>query len=79
MVLDRRFPPPVNRLVEISDLYLCTLIIYMVYTEIKVIRGRRYKYLRESVRIGDRVIHRTVEYLGPVEPVYKKRKKKKVK
>ncbi len=48
----------------------------MAYIEIKTIKGRKYKYLRESIRKGDRVIHRMVKYLGPVEPKYKKRKKK---
>lgn len=43
----------------------------MVYLEIKTIKGRGYKYLRESIRIGDRVIHRTVRYIGPVQPRYK--------
>jgi hypothetical protein len=47
----------------------------MVYTEIKTIKGREYKYLRESVRIGDRIIHRTVKYLGPVKPKYKTKKR----
>ena len=45
----------------------------MVYTEIKTIKGRQYKYLRKSIRIGSRVIHKTVQYLGPVKPAYKKR------
>jgi len=48
----------------------------MVYTEIKTIKRRRYKYLRESIRIGDRVVHRTVKYLGPVKPRYKTKKKR---
>jgi len=47
----------------------------MVYSEIKTIKGRKYKYLRESVRIGDRVIHRTVKYLGAVKPIYKTKRK----
>tara|TARA_Y100000031_G_scaffold114661_1_gene126834 strand:- start:37 stop:192 length:156 start_codon:yes stop_codon:yes gene_type:complete len=50
----------------------------MVYTEIKTIKGRQYKYLRESVRIDGRVVHRTVKYLGPVKPRYKPQKKKAV-
>ncbi|MBI3190359.1 hypothetical protein HYZ41_01500 [archaeon] len=48
----------------------------MVYTEIKTISGRKYRYLRESIRIGDRVIHKTVEYLGPVKPRYKTKKRR---
>ncbi len=47
----------------------------MVYTEIKTISGGKYKYLRKSIRIGNRVIHRTVEYLGPVKPKYKTKKR----
>jgi len=47
----------------------------MVYSEIKTIKGRKYKYLRESVRIRDKVIHRTVKYLGPVKPIYKTKRK----
>jgi hypothetical protein len=43
----------------------------MPYIDIKTINGRRYKYLRESVRLKNgRVIHRNVKYLGPAEPVY---------
>tara|TARA_Y100000031_G_C7882472_1_gene231413 strand:- start:246 stop:401 length:156 start_codon:yes stop_codon:yes gene_type:complete len=48
----------------------------MVYTEIKTIKGRQYKYLRKSVRIDGRVVHRPVKYLGPVEPRYRSQKKK---
>lgn len=43
----------------------------MVFTEIKTIKGKQYKYRRKSVRKGDKVVHVNVEYLGPVEPVYK--------
>lgn len=43
----------------------------MAYMEIKTIGGKKYKYLRKSVRKGRRVIHATVKYLGPVDPVYK--------
>lgn len=55
---------------------MCTLTSVMVYTEIKTIKGRQYKYLRESIRIDGRVVHRTVKYLGPVKPRYKPQKKK---
>ena len=44
----------------------------MVYIEFKTIKGRKYKYERRSVRNGNRVIH-TSKYLGPVEPVNKRR------
>jgi len=48
----------------------------MAYTEIKMIKGRKYKYSRESIRIGNRVIHKTVKYLGPVKPKYKIKNKR---
>ena len=48
----------------------------MVYIEIKIIKGRKYKYLRKSVRIRNRVIHKTVKYLGAVKPKYKTKKKR---
>ena len=40
----------------------------MVYTEIKVIKGRKYKYERKSIRKGKKVIHIS-KYLGAVEPL----------
>jgi len=43
----------------------------MTYIEIRMIKGKQYKYLRKSVRDGDKVKHITLKYLGPVEPVYK--------
>ena len=43
----------------------------MAYIEIKTINGRQYKYLRKSIKIGDRIVHTNVQYLGPVNPVYK--------
>ena len=49
----------------------------MAFTEIKTIKGRQYKYRRKSVRKGDKVVHVNVEYLGPVEPVYKTEKSEK--
>ena len=50
----------------------------MAFTEIKTIKGRQYKYRRKSVRKGDKVVHVNIEYLGPVEPVYKIGKSKKL-
>lgn len=47
----------------------------MTYIEVKVIGGRKYKYLRHSVRIGNKVIHKMVKYLGPVKPKYKIKRK----
>lgn len=54
---------------------MCTLIINgdsMAYVEIKTIKGKQYRYERVSVRIGKRVTHSS-KYLGPVEPVNKRR------
>lgn len=52
---------------------LCTLtIVYMSYIEIKTIKGRKYRYERTSYRVGDTVKH-TSKYLGPVEPVNKRK------
>lgn len=43
----------------------------MVYIEIKTIHGKKYKYLRKSIRDGDKVRHITIKCLGPVDPIYK--------
>ena len=43
----------------------------MSYVEIKTINGRNYKYLRKSIREGDKVRHVTIKCLGPVDPIYK--------
>ena len=44
----------------------------MVYVEIKIVKGREYKYERKSIRKGNRVIH-TSKYLGAVNPVNNRR------
>jgi transposase len=44
----------------------------MSYIEIKIIKGRKYRYERTSYRAGKTVKHKS-KYLGPVEPI-KKRK-----
>jgi len=50
----------------------------MAYFEIKRIKGREYKYLRQSVRLPDgRVVHKNAKYMGPVEPCYKTAKVRK--
>ncbi len=49
----------------------------MIYIEIKTIKGRQYKYLRKSVRIGDKVAHTNVQYLGQINSIYKYNKTKK--
>lgn len=43
----------------------------MVYTEIKTINGKQYKYLRKTARDGKKMKHITLKYLGPVNPIYK--------
>lgn len=48
----------------------------MSYVEIKIIGERKYKYERRSYRVGDRVWH-TSKYLGPINPKYKTKTKKK--
>lgn len=49
----------------------------MTYTEIKTIHGRKYRYLRKSIREGNKVRHITIKCLGPVEPIYKTEKSRK--
>lgn len=49
----------------------------MAYIEIKKIYGRKYKYLRKSIREGNKVRHITIKCLGPVDPVYKTGKSRK--
>ena len=44
----------------------------MSYIEIKLIRGRKYKYERVSIRTGNKVRH-TSKYLGPVSPTTRKK------
>jgi len=45
----------------------------MTYIEIKTIKGRKYRYERTSYRIGGVVKH-TSKYLGPVEPITRRKK-----
>lgn len=47
----------------------------MTYNEIKKIKGHLYKYKRTSYRINGQVKH-TSKYVGPVEPVQKRKKPK---
>jgi len=44
----------------------------MVYNEIKIIKGKKYKYERKSYRVGNVVKH-TSKYVGVVEPANKKK------
>lgn len=43
----------------------------MSYIEVKIIGGKKYKYLRKTVRDGKNMKHITLKYLGPVNPIYK--------
>ena len=43
----------------------------MTYIEIKTINGKQYKYLRKTVRDGQKMEHITLKYIGPVNPVYR--------
>ena len=45
----------------------------MSYIEIKIIKGRKYRYERTSYRVEKSVKHKS-KYLEPVEPINKKRK-----
>jgi hypothetical protein len=49
----------------------------MVYTEIKNINGKLYKYQRRSVRHKSKIKKVYIKYLGPVKPIYKKDDNKK--
>lgn len=49
----------------------------MVYIEIKTINGKKYKYLRRSIRTEGKIKKITLKCLGPVDPVYRVRKKRK--
>lgn len=48
----------------------------MSYIEIKTIKGRKYKYLRKTMRDGNNMKHITLKYIGPVDPINKVRKYK---
>ena len=45
----------------------------MSYEEIKIIGGKKYKYLRTSYRVGDVVKHKS-KYIGPVKPINETKK-----
>lgn len=46
-----------------------------MHTEIYTIKGRKYKYQVTNYRVGDKVKHKK-KYLGPVEPINKKERRK---
>ena len=47
----------------------------MVFTRIKKIQNKEYKYLVKNVRVGKKVIQKVVKYIGPVNPIYHKEHK----
>ena len=49
----------------------------MTYTRIKTVSGKKYKYLVSGKRVDGKVMQKVVSYLGPVEPIYKVKKRKK--
>jgi len=49
----------------------------MTYIEIKEINGKKYKYLRRSIRTGGKIKKITLKCLGPVNPIYRVRNKRK--
>ncbi|MFQ5887673.1 MAG: transposase, partial [Candidatus Hydrothermarchaeales archaeon] len=46
----------------------------MTYERIKRIKGREYRYLVKGIRVNGKVKQKVVKYLGPVDPVQKKRR-----
>lgn len=48
----------------------------MAFERIKTIKGRKYRYLVEGKRVDDKVKQKVLKYLGPVEPVKEKKRKK---
>lgn len=49
----------------------------MSYIETKIINGKEYMYLRHSLRLpGGKVVHKNVNYLGPIKPIYKRKKER---
>jgi len=47
-----------------------------MFERIKTISGRKYRYLVENVRDGLKIKQKVVKYLGPVDPVYNKDRRK---
>ena len=49
----------------------------MAYIEIKEINGKKYKYLRRSIRTNGKTKKVNLKCLGPVNPIYRVRNKRK--
>jgi len=47
----------------------------MAYDRIKTVYGRQYRYIVEGKRVNGKVKQKVVKYLGPVDPVYKTKKR----
>jgi transposase len=47
----------------------------MAYERIKTVYGRQYRYIVEGKRVNGKVKQRVVKYLGPVDPIYKRKRK----
>lgn len=39
----------------------------MAFVRVKVIKGRRYRYLVEGIRVDGKVKQKVLKYLGPAE------------
>lgn len=48
----------------------------MVYIETRTLQGKKYRYLRMSVRVGKKIKKITLRCLGAVNPIYRKKIKK---
>ena len=48
-----------------------------MFERIKIINGKKYRYLVKNIRVGKTVKQKVVKYLGPVDPVYNKLKSRK--
>ena len=49
----------------------------IMFERIKIIHGKKYRYLVSNERLGDKVKQKVVKYVGAVDPVYRKDLKKK--
>jgi len=49
----------------------------MTFIRTKDLKGHKYKYLVKNVRIDDKVMQKVVSYLGPINPIYMIKKKRK--
>jgi len=50
----------------------------MAYKRVKTIYGRQYQYIVEGKRINGKVKQHVIQYLGPVDPIYKQIKKRRI-